>query len=165
MSLRMKTAKRSAMLLPLAGMAGLAAHAQDASAVSAYVDSSYLFLIGGLIVTFMAAGFLCLESGLVRSKNASMQSLKNVALFSVAGLMFWLVGYNIAYPASTALGGIIGGAVGNLYDRLAWGAVADFVDLHILDYHWYVFNLADAAITLGVAALIIDSFRGSPAKD
>ncbi|MEP1145084.1 MAG: ammonium transporter [Henriciella sp.] len=89
-------------------MAGLAAHAQDASAVSAYVDSSYLFLIGGLIVMFMAAGFLCLEAGLVRSKNASMQSLKNVALFSVAGLMFWLIGYNIAYPASTALGGIIG---------------------------------------------------------
>lgn len=95
-------------MLPLAGMAGLAAHAQEASAVSAYVDSSYLFLIGGLIVMFMAAGFLCLESGLVRSKNASMQSLKNVALFSVAGLMFWLVGYNIAYPASTALNGIIG---------------------------------------------------------
>ncbi|MEL7540149.1 MAG: ammonium transporter [Pseudomonadota bacterium] len=104
----MKTAMRGATLLPLAGMAGLAAHAQDASAVSAYVDSSYLFLIGGLIVMFMAAGFLCLESGLVRSKNASMQSLKNVALFSVAGLMFWLIGYNIAYPASTALGGIIG---------------------------------------------------------
>ena len=92
MSLWMKTAKRGAMLLPLAGMAGLAAHAQDASAVSAYVDSSYLFLIGGLIVMFMAAGFLCLESGLVRSKNASMQSLKNVALFSVAGLMFWQIG-------------------------------------------------------------------------
>ncbi len=75
---------------------------------SAYVDNSYLFLIGGLIVMFMAAGFLCLEAGLVRSKNASMQSLKNVSLFSIAGLMFWLIGYNIAYPASTALGGIIG---------------------------------------------------------
>lgn len=95
-------------MLPIAGAAALGAHAQDASAVSAYVDSSYLFLIGGLIVMFMAAGFLCLESGLVRSKNASMQSLKNVSLFSVAGLMFWLIGYNIAYPASTALSGIIG---------------------------------------------------------
>ncbi|MFN3213200.1 MAG: ammonium transporter [Henriciella sp.] len=105
----MKTAKRGAMLLPFAGMAGLAAHAQDASAVSAYVDSSYLFLIGGLIVMFMAAGFLCLESGLVRSKNASMQSLKNVALFSVAGLMFWLIGYNMAYPSGTLTdAGLIG---------------------------------------------------------
>ena len=75
---------------------------------SAYVDNSYLFLIGGLIVMFMAAGFLCLEAGLVRSKNAAMQSTKNVALFSIAGLMFWLVGYNMAYPGSTILGGLFG---------------------------------------------------------
>ncbi len=95
-------------MLPVAGLAGLSAHAQEASAVSAYVDSSYLFLIGGLIVMFMAAGFLCLESGLVRSKNASMQSLKNIALFSIAGLMFWLVGYNMAYPSETILNGLFG---------------------------------------------------------
>lgn len=104
----MKTAMRGALLLPVAGLAGLTAAAQEASAVSAYVDSSYLFLIGGLIVMFMAAGFLCLEAGLVRSKNASMQSLKNIALFSIAGLMFWFVGYNMAYPASTVLNGLFG---------------------------------------------------------
>ena len=75
---------------------------------SGYVDNSYLFLIGGLIVMFMAAGFCCLEAGLVRSKNAAMQSMKNVALFSIAGLMFWLVGYNMAYPSSTVLGGLFG---------------------------------------------------------
>jgi len=75
---------------------------------SAYVDNTYLFLIGGLIVMFMAAGFMCLESGLVRSKNASMQSMKNLALFSVAGLMFWLVGYNMAYPAATVANGLFG---------------------------------------------------------
>ncbi|WOR15049.1 ammonium transporter [Hyphomonas sp. FCG-A18] len=108
----MKRAVRGASLLPVAVMAGALAFAQEeapsASAVSAYVDSSYLFLIGGLIVMFMAAGFLCLEAGLVRSKNASMQSLKNVALFSVAGLMFWLVGYNMAYPGTTILNGLFG---------------------------------------------------------
>ncbi len=75
---------------------------------SGYVDTSYLFLIGGLIVMLMAAGFCCLEAGLVRSKNAAMQSMKNVALFSVAGLMFWLVGYNMAYPGETTLGGLLG---------------------------------------------------------
>jgi len=75
---------------------------------SGYVDSSYLFLIGGLIVMLMAAGFCCLEAGLVRSKNAAMQSMKNVALFAIAGLMFWLVGYNMAYPGTTALGGLLG---------------------------------------------------------
>jgi len=107
--------KRGTLLLPLAGMATLASwgqdgamSAEDALAVSAYVDSSYLFLIGGLIVMFMAAGFLCLEAGLVRSKNAGMQSLKNVSLFSVAGLMFWLVGYNMAYPGTSLLGGLVG---------------------------------------------------------
>lgn len=106
--------KKGVLLMPLAGMAALSGWAQDgmsadeAMAVSAYVDSSYLFLIGGLIVMFMAAGFLCLEAGLVRSKNASMQSLKNISLFSVAGLMFWLVGYNMAYPGTTVLSGLIG---------------------------------------------------------
>lgn len=75
---------------------------------SGYVDNSYLFLIGGLIVMFMAAGFCCLEAGLVRSKNAAMQSMKNVALFAVAGLMFWLVGYNMAYPSSSLFGGLVG---------------------------------------------------------
>lgn len=110
---------RGAALLPIAAMAGLSAYAQEAEevlpltgdqalAISAYVDNSYLFLIGGLIVMFMAAGFLCLEAGLVRSKNASMQSLKNVALFSVAGLMFWLVGYHMVYPNTDML--IAGGA-------------------------------------------------------
>ncbi len=65
--------KKGVLLMPLAGMAALSGWAQDgmsadeAMAVSAYVDSSYLFLIGGLIVMFMAAGFLCLEAGLVRS--------------------------------------------------------------------------------------------------
>ncbi|MGB0261367.1 MAG: ammonium transporter, partial [Henriciella sp.] len=87
-----KYAARGLTALTVAAVSATTAIAQEASDVSAYVDNSYLFLIGGLIVMFMAAGFLCLEAGLVRSKNASMQSTKNIALFSVAGLMFWLVG-------------------------------------------------------------------------
>ena len=118
MQILAKKIMRGAMLLPLAAIAGANAYAQDASvedrlaalegSASAYVDNSYLFLIGGLIVMFMAAGFLCLEAGLVRSKNASMQSLKNIALFAIAGLMFWIVGYNMAYPSITALNGLVG---------------------------------------------------------
>jgi len=103
-----KYAARGLTALTVAAVSGSTAIAQEASDVSAYVDNSYLFLIGGLIVMFMAAGFLCLEAGLVRSKNASMQSTKNIALFSVAGLMFWLVGYNVAYPGSTLLNDWIG---------------------------------------------------------
>lgn len=110
MSSLVKGVMRSAGLIPLAALGALGASAQDvpsASDVSAYVDNSYLFLIGGLIVMFMAAGFCMLEAGLVRKKNAAMQSMKNVALFSVAGIMVWLVGYNMAYPAET-IGGWIG---------------------------------------------------------
>jgi signal peptidase II len=56
-----------------------------------------------------------------------------------------------------ALGLIIGGAVGNIVDRLRFGAVADFLDFHIGAYHWPAFNLADASITVGVALLLIDA--------
>lgn len=81
---------------------------EAASSNSAYVDNSYLFLIGGIIVMFMAAGFCCLEVGLVRSKNAAMQSMKNVSLFAISGLMFWLIGYNIAYPGEWIAGEWLG---------------------------------------------------------
>lgn len=56
-----------------------------------------------------------------------------------------------------ALGLIIGGALGNVIDRIAYGAVADFVHLHWGGFSWYVFNIADAAIVVGVAALLYDS--------
>ena len=113
---------RGATLAPLALLTAGIAYAQEddvaarlaaleeavSGSASAYVDNSYLFLIGGLIVMFMAAGFCMLEAGLVRSKNAAMQATKNVTLFAVAGLMFWLVGYNMAYPGATTLMGLLG---------------------------------------------------------
>ncbi len=109
-----KIAGRIALLLGFgAGLAGLACaqeadlaariaalEAAQTDSASTYVDNSYLFLIGGLIVMFMAAGFCLLEAGLVRAKNAAMQSMKNVLLYAVAGLMFWVIGYNLAYPAT-----------------------------------------------------------------
>ena len=113
---------RGATLAPLALLTAGMAFAQEddvaarlaaleeavSGSASAYVDNSYLFLIGGLIVMFMAAGFCMLEAGLVRSKNAAMQATKNVTLFAVAGLMFWVVGYNMAYPGATTLMGLLG---------------------------------------------------------
>lgn len=56
------------------------------------------------------------------------------------------------------LGFIIGGAVGNIIDRLRFGAVIDFIDVHYQDYHWYTFNLADSAIVLGVGLLLLENF-------
>ncbi|MCP5398265.1 MAG: ammonium transporter [Sphingobium sp.] len=96
-------------LLPIAGLAlamvATPAFAQEevvaAEAVSggtAYILNTLLFLIGGFLVMWMAAGFAMLEAGLVRSKNVSMQCLKNIALYSIAGIMFWFIGYSIAYP-------------------------------------------------------------------
>jgi signal peptidase II len=65
------------------------------------------------------------------------------------------------------LGMVIGGAIGNLIDRVRLGAVVDFLDFHIGSWHWYVFNGADAAICIGVGILLLDGLparTGSPKK-
>ncbi|GLQ54519.1 ammonium transporter [Devosia nitrariae] len=73
----------------------------------AVIFNTLLFLIGGFLVMWMAAGFAMLEAGLVRSKNVSMQCLKNIALYSIAGIMFWITGYNLMYS------GVDGGFIGS----------------------------------------------------
>ncbi|HAV09841.1 MAG TPA: ammonium transporter [Rhodobacteraceae bacterium] len=76
--------------------------AEAAPAVdNAFIFNTLLFLIGGFLVFWMAAGFAMLEAGLVRSKNVTMQLTKNIALFSIAALMYWLVGYNLMYPGDS----------------------------------------------------------------
>ena len=72
--------------------------AEVVSAGTAYIFNTLLFLIGGFLVMWMAAGFAMLEAGLVRAKNTSTQCIKNIGLYSIAGLMFWIIGYSIAYP-------------------------------------------------------------------
>ncbi|MAK61751.1 MAG: ammonium transporter [Ponticaulis sp.] len=95
-----KWAGRTAGLAILSGVALTgSAYAQEASAVSAYVDNSYLFLISGMVVMFMAAGFCMLEVGMVRAKNGATQAVKNVMLYSIAGIMVYLCGYHMIYPA------------------------------------------------------------------
>ena len=64
-----------------------------------------------------------------------------------------------------ALGAVIGGALGNIIDRIWRGAVADFFDFHVMGYHWPAFNVADSAITFGVAMLLYDSFRPGAPED
>ena len=114
----------------LTGLAATAAFAQDAAPAAAeaagqgsdaaaaavayatepnvaYIFNTLLFLVGGFLVMWMAAGFAMLEAGLVRSKNVSMQCLKNIALYSIAGIMYWIVGYNLMYT------GVDGGYFGS----------------------------------------------------
>ena len=83
-----------------------------------------------------------------------------LTLAVTALLGFWL--WRARTPL-VGLGAVIGGALGNGYDRLVYGAVADFLDLHAFGRHFFVFNLADAAINIGVALLIFDGLFG-PAK-
>jgi len=75
---------------------------------TAAIFNTLLFLIGGFLVMWMAAGFAMLEAGLVRSKNVSMQCLKNIGLYSVSGLMFWFIGYNFLYNNVGSTGGWFG---------------------------------------------------------
>jgi lipoprotein signal peptidase len=79
-----------------------------------------------------------------------------VALAVSAMLLRWLWKADTALVA-VALGAVIGGAIGNVIDRFRFGAVVDFVDVHAWGWHWYVFNVADAAIVCGVLALVTDA--------
>ncbi len=104
------------MALALGIAAPVAAFAPPAlaevSAESQYIFNTFSFLIHGVLVMFMAAGFAMLESGLVRKKNTAAICLKNIALYSLAGLMFYLIGYTIMYPGDG--GWIVNGIFGNL---------------------------------------------------
>ena len=63
-----------------------------------FIFTPFMFLVSGFLVFFMAAGFAMLEAGLVRGKNVAMQLTKNMALFSLASLFFYILGYNLMYP-------------------------------------------------------------------
>lgn len=102
----MKTFGKISGIAAALTVAALPAVAQDGAAAApsavptdtVWILNTLLFLIGGFLVFFMAAGFAMLEAGLVRGKNVAMQCLKNMALFSIASVMYYLIGYNLMYP-------------------------------------------------------------------
>lgn len=153
----------------LAGMAGLAVLAMSAPAFAqeveevaeeafalsapdtAYVFNTLLFLMTGFLVMFMAAGFAMLEAGLVRSKNVAMQCTKNIALYSIAGIMYYLVGYNLMYS------GVDGGYFGSisLWGVDDSGGVASDGSGYASASDWYfqmVFVATAASIVSGTLA-------------
>jgi len=78
----------------------------EVSTETAFIFNTLLFLIGGFLVMWMAAGFAMLEAGLVRTKNVAEICLKNIGLYSIAGLMYYVIGYNLMY--GIAEGGYVG---------------------------------------------------------
>ncbi len=96
----MKLIKHKLMTLVGAGAALVLLASPAAAEVSeeaAFVFNTFSFLVHGFLVMLMAAGFAMLESGLVRAKNTAAICLKNIALYSIAGIMFYLIGYNVMY--------------------------------------------------------------------
>ena len=106
--------RRPAAILAATGIASIlvflarpvAAYAAGIDEESVFVFNTFAFLIWGVLVMWMCAGFTMLESGSVRTKNASMICLKNIGLYSIAGLAYFFIGYNLMYGEN--LGGIIG---------------------------------------------------------
>jgi len=71
---------------------------EGVSADVVFILNSFIMILGGILVMWMAAGFAMLEAGFVRTKNVSMQLVKNISLFSLAAIAYYLVGYNLMYP-------------------------------------------------------------------
>ena len=98
------------------------------------------------------------------AENASPATVRNVLIaFSAIAVvvllaMLWRVGRHLTVT-SIALALILGGAFGNLYDRVRYHYVIDFLEVHIVHYHWPDFNLADSCIVIGACLLLIEIFR------
>ncbi|GAA0589841.1 signal peptidase II [Caenispirillum bisanense] len=99
--------------------------------------------------------------GMFNTPGTQAWVLIGLSLVVAAALLVWMA-REPSRASRLALAAIIGGAIGNVVDRLRWGAVADFLDFHAFGYHWPAFNVADAAIVIGAAILVLDNlFRPS----
>ena len=97
---------RRAGPIALLGLVPAQAHAA-VDGEAQFILNTLAFLVWGALIMWMAAGFTMLEAGSVRTKNASMICLKNIGLYSIAGLMFYFIGYNLMY-VGVGEGGLIG---------------------------------------------------------
>lgn len=125
----------------------------EVSSETAYILNTFSFLVNGALVMFMAAGFAMLESGLVRSKNTATICLKNIALYSIAGIMFYVVGYNLMYMDVT---GYIGSFMPwSADDAAALAETASFDAGYSASSDWFfqmVFVATAASIVSGTVA-------------
>lgn len=95
--------------------------------------------------------------GLFEAQTATgVAVLAGFAIAVIIGLGLWLARVDHKVTA-LAIGLILGGALGNVYDRIFYGAVADFFSFHAFGFYWYIFNIADVWIALGVGLIILES--------
>ncbi len=155
--------KFSKKLLGAVGAAGLLSVGMADTAFAApsdetaFVFNTLLFLIGGFLVMFMAAGFCMLEVGMVRSKNAATICVKNIGLYSIAGLMYYAIGYNLMYNGVGDMGGYFGmpGLWGPDTSFLTDGAYTDPEVTYAPASDWFfqmVFCATAASIVSGTVA-------------
>ncbi|EAQ46679.1 MAG: ammonium transporter [Roseobacter sp. MedPE-SWde] len=153
----MRKLSLSLSALALATLPGLAM-AQEAAApsfdeIGPYIMTTLLFCMAGFLVFFMAAGFAMLEGGLVRSKNVTMQMTKNIALYSIAAIMYWLVGFNTMYPGDfNGFFSIGGQTVLDAVGVSAADAALDYASVGSDFFFQLVFVAATASIVSGALA-------------
>ena len=112
------------------------------SAEVSFIFNTFLFLVCGFLVMFMAAGFAMLESGMVTSKSVSVICAKNIGLFAIAGIMFWLFGYNLAYGIPE------GGFIGKF---LPWSDASSLDTGYADGSDWY-FQMVFCATTVSIVS-------------
>ena len=112
------------------------------SAEVSFIFNTLLFLICGFLVMFMAAGFAMLESGMVTSKSVSVICAKNIGLFSISAIMFWLVGYNLAYGIPE------GGYIGKF---IPWSDASSLTKPYADGSDWY-FQMVFCATTVSIVS-------------
>ena len=112
------------------------------SAEVGFIFNTFLFLVCGFLVMFMAAGFAMLESGMVTSKSVSVICAKNIGLFSIAGIMFWMFGYNVAYGIPE------GGYIGKF---IPWSDSSKIATGYADSSDWY-FQMVFCATTVSIVS-------------
>ena len=126
----------------LLNMTSVGYAATTVSAEVGFIFNTFLFLVCGFLVMFMAAGFAMLEAGSVTSKSVSVICAKNIGLFSIAGMMFWLFGYNLAYGIPE------GGYIGKF---LPWSDASKIETGYSDASDWY-FQMVFCATTVSVVS-------------
>ena len=135
----------STPLLSLVILMGLTSVGNAETTVSVevgFIFNTLLFLICGFLVMFMAAGFAMLESGMVTSKSVSVICAKNIGLYAISGIMFWLVGYNLAYGIPE------GGYIGNF---LPWSDASTLETGYSDGSDWF-FQMVFCATTVSICS-------------